>query len=140
MLKQDDELSKLRHSAAHVMAQAVKRLFPDAQVTIGPPTADGFYYDFDQPTPFTPEDLERIEAEMRRCIEADYPFERRPITKPEALALFAQKGEPYKVEMIEETPDDEPMSVYQQGEFVDWCRGPHVERTGEIGAFKLLSV
>jgi threonyl-tRNA synthetase len=137
--KQED-LRRLRHSAAHVMAQAVKHLFPDAKVTIGPPTADGFYYDFDNPTPFTPEDLARIEEEMRRCIQANYPFERRPITKPEALALFTAMEEPYKVEMIAETPDDEPMSVYQQGDFVDWCRGPHVERTGEIGAFKLLNV
>jgi threonyl-tRNA synthetase len=139
-MDKQDGLYRLRHSAAHVMAQAVKHLFPEAKVTIGPPTADGFYYDFDKPTPFTPEDLERIEAEMKRCIEADYPFERRPISKPEALALFGQMDEPYKVEMIGETPDDEPMSVYQQGDFVDWCRGPHVSRTGEIGAFKLLNV
>jgi threonyl-tRNA synthetase len=140
MVKQDDELSKLRHSAAHVMAQAVKHLFPDAKVTIGPPTADGFYYDFDVPRPFTPEDLERIEAEMQRNIDADLPFERRPIAKPEALELFGRMDEPYKVEMISETPDDEPMSVYQHGDFVDWCRGPHVESTGKIKAFKLLSV
>jgi threonyl-tRNA synthetase len=140
MLKQDDELSKLRHSAAHVMAQAVKHLFPAAKVTIGPPTADGFYYDFDVARPFTPEDLERIEAEMKRNIDADLPFERRPISKPEALALFQQMDEPYKVEMISETPDDEPMSVYQHGDFIDWCRGPHVASTGQIKAFKLLSV
>jgi threonyl-tRNA synthetase len=139
-MEKQEELQRLRHSAAHVMAQAVKHLFPEAKVTIGPPTADGFYYDFDKPTPFTPEDLARIEAEMLRCIQADYPFERRPISKPEALALFTQMEEPYKVEMISETPDDEPMSVYQQGDFVDWCRGPHVGRTGEIGAFKLLNV
>jgi len=138
--EKQEELQRLRHSTAHVMAQAVKHLFPKAKVTIGPPTADGFYYDFDKPTPFTPEDLAQIEAEMCRCIQADYPFERRPISKPEALALFTQMEEPYKVEMISETPDDEPMSVYQQGDFVDWCRGPHVSRTGEIGAFKLLNV
>jgi threonyl-tRNA synthetase len=138
--ERQEALNRLRHSAAHVMAQAVKHLFPEAKVTIGPPTADGFYYDFDKPTPFTPEDLAQIEAEMLRCIQADYPFERRPISKPEALALFTQMEEPYKVEMISETPDDEPMSVYQQGDFVDWCRGPHVGRTGEIGAFKLLNV
>ena len=93
MLKQDDDLSKLRHSAAHVMAQAVKHLFPEAKVTIGPPTADGFYYDFDVARPFTPEDLEKIEAEMARNIQADFPFERRPITKPEALALFERGRE-----------------------------------------------
>jgi threonyl-tRNA synthetase len=140
MLKQDDDLSKLRHSAAHVMAQAVKHLFPEAKVTIGPPTADGFYYDFDVARPFTPEDLDKIEVEMARNIKADFPFERRAIAKPEALALFERMDEPYKVEMIRETPDDEPMSVYQQGDFVDWCRGPHVESTGKIKAFKLLSV
>src|ERR687885_1775160 len=140
MLKQDDELSKLRHSAAHIMAQAVKHLFPDARVTIGPPTADGFYYDFDVARPFTPEDLEKIEAEMQRSIDADFPFVRRAITKPEALELFQRLDEPYKVEMIQQTPDDEPMSVYQQGDFIDWCRGPHVESTGKIRAFKLLNV
>jgi threonyl-tRNA synthetase len=140
MVKQDDELSKLRHSAAHVMAQAVKHLFPDAKVTIGPPTADGFYYDFDVARPFTPEDLEQIEAEMQKSIDADSPFERRAITKPEALELFQRMDEPYKVEMISQTPDDEPMSVYQHADFVDWCRGPHVDRTGRIKAFKLLSV
>jgi threonyl-tRNA synthetase len=140
MLKQDDELSKLRHSAAHVMAQAVKHLFPQAKVTIGPPTADGFYYDFDVARPFTPEDLEQIEAEMRRNIDADFAFERRPITKPDALTLFQGMDEPYKVEMIQQTPDDEPMTVYQHGDFIDWCRGPHVESTGRIQAFKLLNV
>jgi threonyl-tRNA synthetase len=140
MLKQDDELSKLRHSAAHVMAQAVKHLFPQARVTIGPPTADGFYYDFDVARPFTPEDLEQIEAEMQRNIAADLSFERRPIAKPDALALFQGMDEPYKVEMIQETPDDEPMTVYQHGDFIDWCRGPHVESTGKIQAFKLLNV
>jgi threonyl-tRNA synthetase len=140
MLKEYDELAKLRHSAAHVMAQAVKHLFPEAKVTIGPPTADGFYYDFDVARPFTPEDLEKIEAEMQRNIDADFPFERRPITKPEALRLFQEMNEPYKLEMIGQTPDDEPMSVYQHGDFIDWCRGPHVESTGKIKAFKLLSV
>ena len=126
MLKQDDELSKLRHSAAHVMAQAVKHLFPEAKVTIGPPIEDGFYYDFDVARPFTPEDLEKIEAEMQRNIAADVPFERRPIAKRRRSPLFQKMDEPYKVEMISETPDDEPMSVYQHGDFVDWCRGPHV--------------
>src|SRR5436309_16088638 len=98
MLKQDDELSKLRHSAAQLMAQAVKHLFPEAKVTIGPPTADGFYYDFDMPRPFTPDDLEQISAEMQRSIDADSPFERRAITRPEALSLFEGMKEPYKVE------------------------------------------
>src|SRR5205823_722740 len=140
MLKQDDDLVRLRHSTAHLMAQAVKHLFPDARVTIGPPTAEGFYYDFDRKTPFTPEDLEAIEAEMRKNAAADFPFERRPITKEEAIELFTRLDEPYKLEMIGETPDDEPMSVYQHGDFIDWCRGPHIASTGEIKAFKLLSV
>src|ERR1051325_6027128 len=140
MLKQDDDLSRLRHSAAHLMAQAVKHLFPDAKVTIGPPTAEGFYYDFDKATPFTPEDLTAIEAEMRKNAAADYPFERRAITKPEAIELFTRLDEPYKLELIRETPDDEPMSIYQHGDFIDWCRGPHIASTGQIRAFKLLSV
>src|SRR5262249_59014206 len=111
-----------RTSAAHVMAQAVKPLFPHAKVTIGPPTADGFYYDFDNPTPFTPEDLQRIEAEMQKSIDANVPFQWRPISKPEALELFRRLEEPYKVEMIEATPEEEPMSVVEHGDFVDWCR------------------
>jgi threonyl-tRNA synthetase len=139
-MDRQEALYRLRHSAAHVMAQAVKHLFPDAKVTIGPPTADGFYYDFDSPTPFTPEDLQRIEAEMQKNIDADLPFEWRPISKADALALFERLEEPYKVEMIQATPEEEPMSVVTHGDFVDWCRGRHVERTGEIKAFKLLNV
>src|SRR5262249_38616312 len=135
-----DDLYRLRHSAAHVLAQSVQHLFPEARLAIGPPTEDGFYYDFDRATPFTPEDLEALEAEMAKSVAADDPFVCREVTKDEALHLFEEKNEPYKLELIRETPAEERMTVYQNGDFVDWCRGPHVESTGEIRAFKLLNV
>jgi threonyl-tRNA synthetase len=135
-----DDLYRLRHSAAHVLAQSVRHLFPEAKLAIGPPTEDGFYYDFDRETPFTPEDLATLEAEMAKGIAADDPFMCREVTKEEALRLFGQLNEPYKLEMIRETPETERMTVYQNGDFVDWCRGPHVDRTGQIRAFKLLNV
>jgi threonyl-tRNA synthetase len=133
-----DDLYKLRHSAAHVLAQSVQHLYPETKLAIGPPTEDGFYYDFDRPTSFTPEDLEAIEQEMAKSIAANDPFECREVSREEALSLFADQ--PYKVELIEQTPDDERKTVFQNGDFVDWCRGPHVERTGQIAAFKLLNV
>lgn len=129
-----------RHSAAHIMAQAVCRLFPDVKLGIGPAIADGFYYDFDVPRPFTPEDLEKIEAEMQKIIAADLPFERRELTREEALALFSEAGQPYKVELIEDLPPAAVISCYRQGEFVDLCTGPHVPSTARVGAVKLLSV
>jgi threonyl-tRNA synthetase len=131
-------LSTLRHSASHVMAQAVKRLDPDVKLAIGPAIEDGFYYDFARPTPFTPEDLARIEAGMREIAAADYRFERREMERLEAIRFFRERGEPFKVEILEglEAPR---VSVYQQGEFVDLCRGPHVSSTGQVQFFKLLS-
>jgi len=129
-----------RHSAAHVMAQAVCRLFPEAKLGIGPAIADGFYYDFDVPRPLTPEDLEKIEGEMRKIIAADLPFERREVSREEALALFGEAGQPYKVELITELPPDAVISCYRQGEFLDLCTGPHVPSTARVGAVKLLSV
>jgi threonyl-tRNA synthetase len=129
----------LRHSTAHLMAQAVKRLFPDVQVTIGPTIADGFYYDFKRPQGFTPDDLERIEVEMRAITKADYPVSREELPRQAAIDLFRSMGEDYKVEIIEGIPEDR-VSLYRQGEFVDLCRGPHVPSTGHIKAFKLTSV
>jgi threonyl-tRNA synthetase len=131
-------LSTVRHSTSHVMAQAVKRLFPGVKVAIGPAIEDGFYYDFLKPEPFTPEDLERIEATMREIVKADLPFARREMDRAEAIAFFRERSEPFKVEILEgiEAPR---VSLYQQGEFIDLCRGPHVVSTGHLKAFKLLS-
>src|SRR5688572_918184 len=131
-------LSMLRHSTSHVMAQAVKRLFPDVRVAIGPAIADGFYYDFARSEPFTPDDLEKIEAVMRDIAKANLPFERRELSRAEAIAFFRERGEPYKVEILEGIEADR-VSLYSQGDFIDLCRGPHVERTGQIKVFKLLS-
>jgi threonyl-tRNA synthetase len=134
-----DGTEVLRHSTAHLMAQAVKRLFPDTQVTIGPVIEDGFYYDFKRPTPFTPEDLERIEAEMRAIVKSDFRVTREELPRAQAIALFAEMGEQYKVEIIEGIADP-TVSLYRQGEFVDLCRGPHVPSTGAHRAFKLTGV
>jgi threonyl-tRNA synthetase len=131
-------LSTLRHSTSHVMAQAVKRLFPEVKVAIGPAIEDGFYYDFAKAEPFTPEDLARIEAVMADIVKADLPFERREMNRAEAIAYFRERGERFKVEILEGI-DADRVSLYTQGDFVDLCRGPHVRRTGEIKAFKLLS-
>ena len=134
----DDPLSRMRHSASHVMADAVKRLRPDAKVAIGPSIETGFYYDFDT-EPFAPEDAERIEAEMRKIIAENLRFEQKVVSRAEALELFRSRGEIYKVEIIESIPEGEPISFFQHGNFIDLCRGPHVERTGDIKAFKVLS-
>jgi threonyl-tRNA synthetase len=133
-------LQTLRHSTAHVMADAVKRLFPEAKVTIGPAIETGFYYDFDVPRPFSEDDLGRIEAEMHKVIDADYRFERVEVTRDQARELFARMGESYKVEILDAIPADGVITIYRSGDFVDLCRGPHVESTGKIKAFKLLSV
>jgi len=127
-----------RHTAAHVLAQAVKRLFPEARLGIGPAIADGFYYDFDVPRPFSPEDLARIEEEARAIIAADYPVRRREVTREEAREFFASRGETYKVELIDELPEGVPISLYEQGEFTDLCAGPHLPSTGWLVAFRLL--
>lgn len=128
-----------RHSTSHIMAHAVKDLFPDARLAIGPATEDGFYYDFDLDRPLTPEDLSRIEEKMAEIISKDNPFHRRVIPRSEAIELFRKAGEVYKVELLNEISDDE-VSVYEEGGFVDLCRGPHVPSTGVIRAFKLLSI
>jgi len=149
---ENSQLYRIRHSAAHVMAHAVLEMFPEAKYSIGPPIEDGFYYDFDLPRPLTPEDLEKIEKRMREIIAADYPFEKRVLSAEEARNIF--KDQPYKLELIDgieksgfdeygEPLDEEPeISIYTHSTFVDLCRGPHVERTGQINpdAVKLLSV
>jgi threonyl-tRNA synthetase len=134
----DDPLSRLRHSASHVMADAVRRLRPDAKVAIGPSIETGFYYDFDT-APFTPDDVAKIEAEMAKIVAQDLPFVRRVVTRDEALRMFEGRNETYKVEIIQSLPEGEEISLFQHGDFIDLCRGPHVERTGAIKAFKVLS-
>lgn len=133
-------LETLRHSTAHVMAKAVQTLFPGTKVTIGPSIDTGFYYDFDRPTPFSEDDLRAIEAEMAKIVAADLPFERHELDRAEARAMFERMGETYKLELIDSFPPDATVSYYTTGDWLDLCRGPHVARTGEIGAFKLLSV
>jgi threonyl-tRNA synthetase len=141
--KLDEDLEVLRHSTAHVMAQAVCDLWPEAKYAIGPPIEDGFYYDFDLPEPLTPEDLEKIEARMREIIAESQPFVREELSKDEALRRFADQ--PYKIEIIEAVEEDEgaggdEVTLYRNDGWSDLCRGPHVESTGELGVFKLLSV
>ena len=132
-------LGVLRHSAAHVMAEAVKELFPAAKVTIGPDIENGFYYDFDFERPFTPEDLERIEARMLVSVAANQPFSREEMSAAEAKDLFASMGETYKLEIIDDLGADR-VSVYRHGNFADLCRGPHLPSTGFLQAVKLTSV
>ena len=131
-------LPTLRHSASHVMAQAVKRLFPDVKLAIGPAIEDGFYYDFAKATPFTPEDLEKIEGRMKEIVRKDLPFIREEWPREQAIRWFEERGEPFKVEILRGL-DVPTVSVYKQGDFLDLCRGPHVASTGAIKAFKLLS-
>jgi len=134
-------LEVIRHSISHIMAQAVQDIFDGVKVTIGPSIEDGFYYDFDYAKTFTPEDLETIEKRMQEIISADHPFERRVVSRDEAVALFDEKGESYKVELINDLPDEvKEVSLYSQGDFIDLCRGPHIPSTGMITAFKLMSV
>ncbi len=134
-------LATLRHSASHVMAQAVKRLYPDAKLAIGPSIADGFYYDIDFTAPVSSEDLEKIEAEMKKIIKEALPIERFALPREQALALMREKEEPYKVELIEDLPEGEEISFYRQGEFTDLSAGPHLMNTKDIGkAYKLTSL
>ncbi len=130
----------LRHSTAHLLAQAVKQLYPDAQVTIGPVIENGFYYDFSYERSFTPEDLARIEARMRELAEADQPISREVMNREEAVKFFRAHGERYKAEIIDSIPQGEEVSLYRQGDFVDLCRGPHAPSTGKLGVFKLTHV
>ncbi len=133
-------LERLRHSTAHVMASAVKQLYPEAKIAIGPAIDTGFYYDFDVPHSFSPEDLEKIEAKMQEIVDQNLKFEQIEVSKGEALKRFQDLGEKYKVEILQNIPDADPVTYYQHGDFIDLCRGPHVNSTAEIKAFKLLSV
>ena len=135
-----DGVEVIRHSCAHLMAQAVQRLFPDAQVTIGPVIENGFFYDFSFERPFTPEDLAAIETTMEEIVKEDLQVERSILSREEAVELFEKMGEKYKVEIIESIPGDEDLSFYRQGDFIDLCRGPHVPSTGKFKAFKLTKV
>ena len=141
ILTERDEpaLEVYRHSTAHLMAQAVQRLWPETKVTIGPVIEGGFYYDFEREVPFTPDDLEAIEAEMGKIVEEDLPIERQEITRDAALQLFRELEEPYKVEIVDAIPAEETLTLYRQGGWLDLCRGPHVPATGRLGNFKLLS-
>ncbi len=138
--KNDEGLEIIRHSTAHLLAQAVKQLFPEAQVTIGPVIKDGFYYDFALEKAFTTEDLVAIEAKMKALVKENIPIERSVMPRDEAITFFSGMGETYKAEIIESIPSDEVLSLYRQGEFIDLCRGPHAPSTGRLGSFKLTKV
>ena len=129
-----------RHTASHIMAQAIKRIWPDVKLAIGPSIADGFYYDIDSPRPIVAEDLEKIEAEMKKIVKEALPITRFTKSREDAIAYFKEKDEPYKVELIEDLPEDSEISFYQQGEFVDLCAGPHLMSTKPVKAFKLTSL
>jgi len=138
----EDEIGRgaLRHTASHILAQAVKNLWPDTKLAIGPSIKDGFYYDFDCVTPFTEEDLDKIETEMKKIVKSNLKLERFTLPRAEAIKLMEEKGEPYKVELINDLPEDEELSFFKQGDFVDLCAGPHVTYTSAVKAFKLTSV
>ena len=129
-----------RHTGSHILAPAVKRLWPEAKLAIGPAIADGFYYDFDSPHAFTPDDFKAIEKEMERIVNENHKLERFELPREEAIAFMQEKGEPYKVELIEDLPEDETISFYRQGEFVDLCAGPHVASTGKVKNIKIMSL
>ncbi|MBF0265886.1 MAG: threonine--tRNA ligase [Gammaproteobacteria bacterium] len=138
--RDSDGLDIIRHSTAHLMAQAVQSLYPKAQVTIGPVIEDGFYYDFAYEESFTPEDLEKIEKKMAELVKADLPLTRSTKSRDESVKFFSDKGEAYKAQIIESIPANEELSLYQQGDFIDLCRGPHVPNTGKLKAFKLMKL
>ena len=137
-LKDKEALSVIRHSASHVLAEAVKRVFPDAKLAIGPSIAEGFYYDFDH-EPFSREDLDKLEAEMKKVIKEGANIEKFELPREEAIKFMEEKNEPYKVELIKDLPESEKISFYKQGDFTDLCAGPHLQRTKDIKAFKLIS-
>ncbi len=138
-MSEKSSIDTYRHSASHILAQAVKELFPDVKLGIGPSIEDGFYYDFDREEPFTPEDLTKIEIKMKEIIKADQKFEKTELDKKEAEKLLKKMEAPYKLELLSELPDEKAI-FYKNGDFTDLCKGPHISSTGEIKAFKLLSV
>lgn len=134
-------LELIRHDAAHVMAEAVQELFPGTQVTIGPVIENGFYYDFARDKPFTPDDLPKIEKKMREIIQRNKPFEKELWSREKAHQVFADKGEDYKLELIDAIPEGDDLKIYSQGDWFDLCRGPHMASTGQVGThFKLMSI
>ncbi|GAG89354.1 unnamed protein product, partial [marine sediment metagenome] len=135
--KDPEALGIIRHSTAHLLAQAAKQVFPNIQVTIGPDIENGFYYDFAFERPFTPEDIEKLEQRMQELVKQDLLVTHWEVTRNEAVKLFKDMGETYKVQIVEEIPEDQKLTLYKQGDFVDLCRGPHVPSTGKLGAFKL---
>ena len=141
MTFKDDEARRVFwHSSSHVMAQAVKRLFPEIKLAIGPAIDEGFYYDFDREESFSPSDLEKIEQEMAKIVAEDYTFCREDVPREKALKSLKKVDEPYKVELVEDLPDEAHISFYKQGEFTDLCAGPHISSAGKIKAFKLTSL
>ena len=138
--RDEDGLEVIRHSTAHLLAQAVKQLYPETQVTIGPVIEDGFYYDFARPEPFTEADLAKIEKKMAELVKQDFTVTRTVMSRDEAVQFFRDMGEEYKAEIIESIPRDEELSLYRQGDFIDLCRGPHVPSTGKLKAFKLMKL
>ncbi|MCX4186490.1 threonine--tRNA ligase [Methylophaga sp. OBS4] len=138
--RDEEGLDVIRHSTSHLMAQAVKQLYPQAQVTIGPVVDDGFYYDFSYPEGFTPEDLEKIEKRMEELVKQDLPVVREEVSREAGIEMFRNMGEKYKAEILEDIPKGETLSIYRQGDFVDLCRGPHVPSTGKLKAFKLMKL
>ncbi len=138
--RDEEGLDIIRHSTSHLMAQAVKQLYPEAQVTIGPVIEDGFYYDFSYPQGFTPDDLEKIQQRMEEIVSQDLPVQREEIPRDAGIQMFRDMGEDYKAEILEDIPQGEVLSVYRQGDFVDLCRGPHVPSTGKLKAFKLMKL
>ena len=139
-LKDKEGLHVYRHTCAHVLAQAIKNIFPTSKLAIGPVIDNGFYYDIDFKTPITMEDFAKIEAEMKKIIKSNLPIERFTLPRSEAIALMSGFGENYKVELINDLPEGEEISFYKQGAFIDLCRGPHLPSTGKIKAFKLMSI
>ena len=136
----NEELNKvLWHTTSHILAQAVKRLFPNTQLGIGPAIENGFYYDFKVEKPLTEEDISKIEEEMKKIVKEDLVLERSTLSREEAIKLMKERNEPYKVQLIEELPEGEEISFFKQGEFIDLCAGPHINRTGKVKAIKLLS-
>ena len=137
----NEELQKtIWHTTSHILAQAVKRLYPNTKLGIGPAIENGFYYDFKVEKPFTEEDIAKIEEEMKKIVKEDLPLERSVLSREEAIKLMEERKEPYKVELIRELPEGEVISFYKQGEFVDLCRGPHLPSTGKVKAIKLTSM
>ena len=135
----EDGKGAFNHTASHIMAQAIKRLYPDTKLAIGPSIDNGFYYDLDRETPFVADDLEKIEAEMKKIVKENLSLERFTKSREEAIAYFKEKDEPYKVELVEDLPEDAEISFYSQGEFTDLCAGPHLMSTKGMKAFKLIS-